>query len=92
MTISKTCYRLVVTGRLSETVTQLIDVRFGATASIGGSGTDSTIDLTADQPALRALLTMLWDFGHDLVAIQVTPPPAALRSSPTKTNTHHDPV
>ena len=69
MTTSETCYRLVVAGRLSQTVTQLIDSRFGSAASIGRSGPDSAVDLTADQPALRALLTLLWDFGHDLVAI-----------------------
>jgi hypothetical protein len=69
MTTSDTCYRLVVAGRLSQTVTQLIDSRFGSAASIGRRGPDSAVDLTADQPALRALLTLLWDLGHDLVAI-----------------------
>ncbi len=69
MTTSDTCYRLVVAGRLSQTVTQLIDSRFGSAASIDRRGPDSAVDLTADQPALRALLTLLWDLGHDLVAI-----------------------
>ena len=69
MTTSDTCYRLVVAGRLSQTVTQLIDSRFGSAASVGRRGPDSAVDLTADQPALRALLTLLWDLGHDLVAI-----------------------
>jgi hypothetical protein len=69
MTTSDTCYRLVVAGRLSQTVTQLIDSRFGSAASIGPSGPDSAVDLTADQPALRALLTLLWDLGHELVGI-----------------------
>jgi len=73
MTTSDTCYRLVVAGRLSHTVTQLIDSRFGSTASIGRSGPDSVVDLTADQPALRALLTLLWDLGHDLVSIRECP-------------------
>ncbi len=75
MTTSDTCYRLIVTGRLSQTVTQLIEARFGATASISSTGTDSAVDLAADQPALRSLLTMLWDFGHDLVALQPGPEP-----------------
>jgi len=69
MTTSDTCYRLVVAGRLSHTATQLIDSRFGSAASIGRRGPDSAVDLTADQPALRALLTLLWDLGHDLLAI-----------------------
>jgi hypothetical protein len=69
MTTSETCYRLVVAGRLSQTATQLIGSRFGSAASIGPSGPDSAVEFTADQPALRALLTLLWDLGHDLVAI-----------------------
>jgi hypothetical protein len=73
MTTSDTCYRLVVAGRLSQTVTQLIDSRFGSAASIGRRGPDSAVDLTADQPALRALLTLLWDLGHDLVAVRGCP-------------------
>jgi len=75
MTTSDTCYRLVVAGRLSQTVTQLIDSRFGSAASIGRRGPDSAVDLTADQPALRALLTLIWDLGHDLVAICECPGP-----------------
>jgi hypothetical protein len=75
MTTSDTCYRLVVAGGLSQTVVQLIDSRFGSAASIGRSGPDSAVDITADQPALRALLTLLWDLGHDLVAICDCPGP-----------------
>ena len=79
MTTSDTCYRLVVAGRLSQTVTQLIDSRFGSAASIDRRGPDSAVDLTADQPALRALLTLLWDLGHDLVAIGQHPGHSQLR-------------
>ena len=73
MTTSDTCYRLIVAGHLSQTVTQLIDSRFGSAASISRSGPDSAVALTADQPALRALLTLLWDLGHHLVAIRRCP-------------------
>ncbi|HEX8508899.1 MAG TPA: hypothetical protein VF635_05315 [Propionibacteriaceae bacterium] len=73
MTTSDTCYSLIVAGRLSRTVTQVIDARFGAAAAITVNGTDSRVDLAADQAALRALLTLLWDFGHDLVAIGQCP-------------------
>jgi hypothetical protein len=73
MTTSDTCYRLIVAGHLSQTVAQLIDSRFGSAASISSSGPDSAVDLTADQPALRALLILLWDLGHDLVAIRGCP-------------------
>lgn len=74
MSSSDTSYHLIVAGRLSQTVTQLIDSRFGAAASISSNGTDSTVDLAADQPALRALLTLLWDFGHDVVALRQVDP------------------
>jgi hypothetical protein len=69
MTTPDTCYRLVVAGRLSQTVVQLIDSQFGSAASVGRSGRDSTVHLTADQPALRALATLLWDLGHDLIVL-----------------------
>ena len=69
MTTSDTRYRLIVAGRLSQTVTELIDSRFGSAASVSTSGPDSSVELTADQPALRALLTLLWDLGHEIVAI-----------------------
>ena len=74
MTSSDTCYRLILAGRLSQTATQLIDARFGAAAAISTNGPDSTVDLAADQPALRALLTLLWDFGHDVVALRQVDP------------------
>jgi len=64
------CYRLIVAGPLSQTAAQIIDTRFGSAASISRSGRDSEVRLTSDQPALRALLTLLWDLGHDLVAIR----------------------
>ncbi len=70
MTTSDTCYRLVVAGRLSQTVTQMIDARFGAAASVSFSGTDTVVDLAADQAALRAVVTLIWDLGHDLVAVR----------------------
>ena len=73
MTRSGTCYRLVVAGRLSHLLVDTIDARFGATASIRASGGDTAVLLTADQAALRALLTLLWDVGHDLVAVTGCP-------------------
>ncbi len=69
MSTSDTCFRLIVAGRLSGTAVQLIDSRFGPAASVAPTGPDSAVDLTGDQPALRALLTLLWDLGHELVAV-----------------------
>lgn len=81
MATSDTCYRLTVTGRLSRTVTELIEARFGAAASVGTDGADSSVELTADQPALRALLTLLWDLGHDVVTV-LSHSPSTRRSTP----------
>lgn len=70
MTVPGPCYRLVVAGVLPATVVEIVDARFGPAASISAHGRDSAVDLIADQPALRALLTLLWDHGHDLLAIR----------------------
>jgi hypothetical protein len=69
MTRSGTCYRLVVAGRPSRLLVDTIDARFGSAALIRPSGDDTAVLLTADQPALRALLMLLWDVGHELVAV-----------------------
>jgi hypothetical protein len=53
MTTSDICHRLVVAGHLFQTVTQLIDRRFGSAALIGRSGLGSAVYLIADRPALR---------------------------------------
>lgn len=73
MTPSGTCYRLVVFGRLSRLLVDTIDARFGSAASISPSGSDTAVLLTADQSSLRALLTLLWDVGHELVAVTGCP-------------------
>ena len=69
MTRSGTCYRIVVAGRLSRPLVDTIDARFGSAASIRPSGKDTAVLLTADQPSLRALVTLLWDLGHELMAV-----------------------
>ena len=68
MTYPGTCYRLVVAGPLSRLLVNTIDARFGSAASVEPTGSDTAVLLTADQSSLRALLTLLWDVGHDLVA------------------------
>ena len=69
MTRSGICYRLVVAGRLSQLIVDTIDDRFGAAASVRVRGENTAVVLTADQTSLRALVTLLWDVGHELVAI-----------------------
>jgi hypothetical protein len=69
MTRPSTCYRVVVAGRLSRTLVDTIDARFGPAAAIRPRGRDTAVLLTADQPSLRALVTLLWDLGHELRAV-----------------------
>jgi hypothetical protein len=80
-------YRLVVAGRLSETAVELIGSRFGPAASVAVQGSDSRVDLAGDQPALRALLTLLWDLGHDLLVVGDPPDPAGPSPDPLPTAT-----
>jgi hypothetical protein len=91
MTSSDTRYRLTVAGPLSRTATQLIDARFGPAASIGSTGTDSTVELVADQSALRALLTLLWDLGHELNAVGPVSPPGHSHAPTTSGTARREP-
>lgn len=60
-------YRLLVSGRLSRTVTDILADRFGPAAAVVEADESRTVvDIDADQAALRALLALLWDVGHDV--------------------------
>ena len=64
------CYQLTVVGRLPSSVTTTIVARFGDGVRIRPIDGRTTLTLGAiDQPALRALLILLWDFGHDVLAM-----------------------
>jgi hypothetical protein len=59
-------YRLLVPGPVSRGLARAVADRF-AGATVRGAGEDTVVELPgADQPALRALLTLLWDAGHDV--------------------------
>lgn len=63
-------YQLLVTGRLPETVRALVGERFGPTAVIVTDAPCTVVDIDADQAALRALLTLLWDVGQEVHSIR----------------------
>jgi len=72
-------YRLSVTGRLPKMVTELVADRFGSAAVISADESRTVVDIDGDQAALRALLTLLWDVGHDVRSVSrsgVPPQPA----------------
>ena len=73
MTHPDSCYRLVVAGPPSRLLVDTIDARFGSAASVSHSGSDTAVLLRADQSSLRALLTLLWDVGHELVTVSACP-------------------
>ena len=62
-------YRLLVTGRIPRTVTDLITDRFGSAALIRAEESRTVVDIDGDQASLRALLTLLWDVGHDVASV-----------------------
>ena len=64
------CYQLTVAGRLPTSVRSTIVARFGEGVRIRSTGGRTTVTLGAiDQPALRALLILLWDFGHEVLTL-----------------------
>jgi hypothetical protein len=61
------CYQLTVAGRLPNSVLTTIVARFGDDVRIRPVDGCTTLTIGAmDQPALRALLILLWDFGHEV--------------------------
>ena len=67
-----TRYRLSVTGPVSRRLVETITHRFG-NVSVGRNGEDTVLDaVLVDQPSLRALLTLLWDAGHDVHDVSST--------------------
>ena len=62
-------YRLTVAGPLSRSVAATIGERFAGVRT-HTAATATVLDVRcADQPALRALLTLLWDAGHDVLSL-----------------------
>ena len=67
-----TRYRLSVAGPVPRRLVETITHRFGS-VSVGGDGEDTVLDaVLVDQPSLRALLTLLWDAGHDVHDVSLT--------------------
>ena len=66
-----TACEVSVRGRLSGSVEDVIRSRFGAVLARYGPGDSTTVLVTvADPAAQRALLTLLWDTGHDVLALR----------------------
>lgn len=62
--------RLTVAGPLACSVIEAIQLRFDASATRTAVGTVLTVD-GVDQAAIRALMIMLWDSGHQVVEMSI---------------------
>lgn len=70
-----TRFRLTVRGPLPRCVVEDIGARFTG-ATVRQAGPVTCVELGhADQPALRALLTLLWDVGQDVLSLTAEEPP-----------------
>jgi hypothetical protein len=66
-------HRVTVAGPLSRAVAATVTSRFTG-VGIGRTRTTTVLDVVlVDQPALRALLTLLWDAGHDVRSVESLP-------------------
>jgi len=63
---------LTVTGPLARSALDTIESRFRGVATRTVGATIVTVD-AVDQAAVRALMVMLWDSGHELLAMSTTP-------------------
>ena len=62
--------RVTVAGPLSLAAGQALRSQFGRALSVSRGDQTTVLDLDGlDQPAIRGLLTLLWDLGHDVVAV-----------------------
>lgn len=65
-------YHLALAGPLPATVTEVIRVRFGE-VTIRSSADRTALDgMLADQAAVRALLTLVWDVGGEIRLLRVS--------------------
>lgn len=62
--------RVTVAGPLSQAATRALESQYGQALSIDHVNRETVLDLNGlDQPAIRGVLTLLWDLGHNVVAV-----------------------
>lgn len=62
---------LTVSGPVALSVTEAISARFDGVSTRTGDRTVLVIE-AVDQAAVRAVMIMLWDSGHDVLAMVIT--------------------
>ena len=71
-------YRLVISGSLPRTTRDLLDSRFRPDQVETVPASTAVTVTVVDQPALRALLGLIWDTGRQVVSVRTEPLPPAL--------------
>ncbi|MYT03178.1 MULTISPECIES: hypothetical protein [Streptomyces] len=64
-------YELTLRGPISRTLLDVIRTRFDHVSTPGADGTVLIVE-NIDQASVRALLTLLWDTGHHVLAFEET--------------------
>ncbi|MEU2284930.1 hypothetical protein ABZ614_23830 [Streptomyces sp. NPDC013178] len=62
-------YELTLRGPVSRTLLDVIRTRFDHVSTPGADGTVLIVE-NIDQASVRALLTLLWDTGHEVLAFE----------------------
>lgn len=66
-------YEIGLSGRPPRAATELIGSRFGTPIVSSDPSTTMVVGTVADQAALRALLTLLWDAGVGVLSMSINP-------------------
>ncbi|WP_330346812.1 hypothetical protein [Streptomyces sp. NBC_00582] len=64
-------YELTLRGPICRALLDVIRTRFDHVSAPGPDGTVLIVE-NADQASVRALLALLWDTGHDVLAFEET--------------------
>jgi hypothetical protein len=62
-------YEIRLRAPIADTLLDLIRTRFDQVSTPGTDGTALVVE-NLDQASVRALLTLLWDTGHDVISFQ----------------------
>lgn len=69
-----TRYRLRLSGPLPQTTAELLRSRFHVAELVTGRASTTVTGTVVDQPALRALLGLVWDTGSTVVSLHTEHP------------------
>ena len=71
--MANTRYELRLRAPIAHTLLDVIRTRFDHVSTPGADGTVLIVE-NLDQASVRALLTLLWDTGHEVLSFEETTP------------------